>query len=61
MKKLLSILVMLAMVLSFAAASAESIVTPAGQLPIVTEPYTLRVAVPTDAKVENIKETKLTQ
>lgn len=61
MKKLLSILVMLAMVLSFAAASAESIVTPAGQLPIVTEPYTLRVAVPTDAKVENIKETKLTK
>ena len=61
MKKLLSILVMLAMVLSFAVASAESIVTPAGQLPIVTEPYTLRVAVPTDAKVENIKETKLTK
>lgn len=33
MKKLLSILVMLAMVLSFAAASAESIVTPQASCP----------------------------
>ena len=38
-----------------------SIVTPAGELPIVTEPYTLHVAVPVDAKVENIKETALTR
>ena len=40
--------------------SDASIVTPAGELPIVLEPYTLTVAIPVDAKVEDIGTTKLT-
>ncbi len=61
MKKLLALLLCLVMMLSATLAVAESIVTPAGELPIVTQPVTLRVAIPVDAKVESIKETKLTK
>lgn len=39
----------------------DSIVTEKGELPIVTEPITLKVAIPVDSKVEDIKTNKLTQ
>ena len=62
MKKLFAMLVCLSLLLCGGWAGAESaIVTPAGELPIVTEPYTLTIAIPVPATVENIKETKLTQ
>lgn len=62
MKKLFVMLVCLSLLLGGSLAAAESsIVTPAGEYPIVTEPYTLTIAIPVAATVENIKETKLTQ
>src|SRR5699024_8172398 len=62
MKKLFAMLVCLSLLMCGGWAGAESaIVTPAGDLPIVTEPYTLTIAIPVPATVENIAETKLTQ
>lgn len=62
MKKLFAMLVCLSLLKCGGWAGAESaIVTPAGELPIVTEPYTLTIAIPVPATVENIAETKLTQ
>lgn len=39
----------------------NSIVTAKGELPIVTEPITLKVAIPVDSRIEDIKTNKLTQ
>lgn len=63
MKRAVAVFLVLAVWLAAFGAVAESggIVTPAGELPIVTEPVTLRVAVPVDAKVEDIKTTELTK
>ena len=58
MKKSLALLVSLAMLFSLASALAD--VTEKGVLPIVTEPITLKVAMPINAKVEDINTNKLT-
>jgi len=52
MKKTFALLVALCLLLT--AVSASAAVTPKGQFPIVDEPITLRVAVPVNAKVEDI-------
>lgn len=57
MKKILAILLSLVMLLSVSASLAE--VTEKGVLPIVTEQITLRVALPVNAKVEDINTNKL--
>lgn len=52
MKKTFALLVALCLLLT--AVSASAAVTPKGQFPIVDEPITLRVAVPVEAKVQDI-------
>ena len=59
MKKILSLVLALALVLSLCA-SAQAAVTPKGQFPITDEPITLKVAVPVSAKVPDINTNELT-
>lgn len=58
MKKILSLVLCLMMMLTVMSASAE--VTPAGTYPITTEPITLKVGMGVNAKVEDIDTNQLT-